>query len=77
MKKILTAVLALVLLLPIIVRADATVLSTYYNHSTTVGGKVEESIVFGSHEVDGRKLSNFVIEYDTSYLSKYKKQTIS
>ena len=66
-KKIVAILLAIVLLLPMVVNADAWVPNIYYNHTTVVGGSVEESIIFTGYDIT--KFDNITVEYDKEYLS--------
>lgn len=67
MKKVFTIIISLLILLPIVAFADAWVPNIYYNHTTIVGGPVEESVIFNNYDIT--KLDDITIEYDEEYLS--------
>jgi hypothetical protein len=67
MKKILTIIVSLLILLPVVAFADAWVPSIYYNHTAVVGGTVEESVVFADYDIT--TFDDITIEYDKDYLS--------
>ena len=67
MKKILTAIIAVILVLPFVVKADAVVVHTYYNSKVMVDGEVEVHIPC-SYITD----YELTITYDKNYLSTSK-----
>ena len=67
MKKLLTLLVSILILLPIVVSADMVKPKVYYNHQTVVGGYIEESLVFPNEGI--KKSNDFVIQFDTNYLS--------
>ena len=66
MKKIITIVVSVLLLIPFVVKADMIKPDIFYNKNSVVGGTVEESILF---KLESVKLDNFTIEYDPKFLS--------
>ena len=63
-KKIITAVIALVLVLPIVVNADALQTNTYYNRNLVAGSELEINI-----PISLDREFNFVFEYDPEFFS--------
>ncbi len=64
MKKILMVLLLSILLLPMVVKADAFKPSIYYDHDVKVGDTVDEYILFYTMNI-----GEFEVDYDSQYLS--------
>lgn len=66
MKKLLYLALIVIMIIPFTVKADMVKPTVYYNENVKVGDIFEQDIVFGN---ESYPINNFVIVYDTDYLS--------